>query len=298
VKHWPRLTAGIVALSALTVAVALIASSGKGRAHRSSASRPSAALLPTRPPGERIELAGKIDRAQQIIDNPSSTSSQLASAGFFQQLATQALGGETTQLRRETVAMLSHAAAASVHTDLAAAAALSEIVAPERSLPRWQIVEAPAPNKLLGYFREGQARFGVPWQDLAAIELVETRFGRIQGASPAGAQGPMQFLPATWRRYGSGDVGDRRDAILAAAHYLTANGAPGDMAGALYRYDESDNYVQAVEDYAARMREDARAYYGYYYWQVLYRWRGVTVLLPEGYPKAPPVSTTEIPARG
>jgi membrane-bound lytic murein transglycosylase B len=160
------------------------------------------------------------------------------------------------------------------------------------------ILQPPAPDTLLGYFREGQSRFGVPWQDLAAIELVETRFGRIRGVSLAGAQGPMQFLPATWARYGSGDIRGQRDAILGAARYLAANGAPGDIASALYRYNNSENYVQAVQDYAGAMRIDMRSYYGYYYWQVLYHWVRGTVLLPEGYPTVRPAPVAEIAAGG
>src|SRR5437899_2712296 len=78
----------------------------------------------------------------------------------------------------------------------------------------------------------------VPWSYLAAIHLVETRMGRIRATSVAGAQGPMQFMPATWERYGEGDVNSDRDSIRAAARYLRANGAPGRMADALFRYNQ------------------------------------------------------------
>jgi hypothetical protein len=50
----------------------------------------------------------------------------------------------------------------------------------------------------------------------------------------------MQFLPTTWKRYGrGGDIQATGDAILAAARLLRANGAPADMAGALYAYNPS-----------------------------------------------------------
>ena len=52
---------------------------------------------------------------------------------------------------------------------------------------------------LLGYYREAQRRFGVPWNVLASVNFVETKFGKLRSASAAGAQGPMQFMPATWR---------------------------------------------------------------------------------------------------
>jgi hypothetical protein len=57
----------------------------------------------------------------------------------------------------------------------------------------------------------------VPWEFLAAIHLVETRMGRIRGTSSAGSQGPMQFLPSTWKRCGrGGDIQATGDASLAA----------------------------------------------------------------------------------
>ena len=63
---------------------------------------------------------------------------------------------------------------------------------------------------------------GVPWTVLAAINLVETRMGRIVVPGSAAAQGPMQFLPATWARYGGGgDVDNPHDATAAAANAST-----------------------------------------------------------------------------
>src|SRR5215211_6416210 len=90
--------------------------------------------------------------------------------------------------------------------------------------------------------------------------------------------------PATWRRYGhGGDIHATGDAILAAARLLRANGAPADMAGALYAYNPSRRYVRAVSAYAGQLRANQRAFLGYYHWQVFY---GDT-LLPEGYPARP-----------
>ena len=85
--------------------------------------------------------------------------------------------------------------------------------------------------------------------DLPGIHLVETRMGRIRGASTAGALEPMQFIPSTLAVYGGGDINDLRDAILAAARLLRANGAPRDMADALWHYNPSDDYVRAVTEY-------------------------------------------------
>ena len=81
------------------------------------------------------------------------------------------------------------------------------------------------------------------------------------------------------------DIHATGDASLAAARLLRANGAPADMAAALYAYNPSRRYVRAVSAYASQLRANRRAFLGYYHWQVFY---GDT-LLPEGYPARPPV---------
>jgi hypothetical protein len=132
---------------------------------------------------------------------------------------------------------------------------------------------SPLPaDVLLRYYRQAQRRFRVGWHVLAAVNFVESGFGRIRSASSAGALGPMQFLPATWRAYGlGGNVHEPRDAILGAANYLRASGAPRDYRGALYAYNHSRSYVEAVLRYAERMKHDLRAFYSYYSWQVFVR---------------------------
>ena len=125
---------------------------------------------------------------------------------------------------------------------------------------------------LLSFYREAQRRFGVDARVLAAVNMVESAFGRVRNPSGAGAQGPMQFLPDTWRRYGlGGNVHDPHDAILGAANYLHANGAPRDNRNALWHYNPSRLYVDAVLRTARRMRVDRRAFYAFYAWQVFVR---------------------------
>jgi hypothetical protein len=122
---------------------------------------------------------------------------------------------------------------------------------------------------LLGYCREAERRFGVDWQVLAAVNFVETGFNRLRSRSTAGAQGPMQFLPATWRAYGlGGDVHDPHDAILGAANYLRASGAARDVRNALWHYNHSGRYVDAVTTFAAQMRRDPDVFLQYHAWQV------------------------------
>ena len=83
--------------------------------------------------------------------------------------------------------------------------------------------------------------------------------------------------------YQSGDINNPRDAILAAARFLQAHGAPQDMGHALYRYNPSHEYVEAVTLYAQEMQSDVRAFYGYYYWQVYVSTTRGPALLPEGF---------------
>ena len=107
---------------------------------------------------------------------------------------------------------------------------------------------------------------GMSWSLLAAIGQVETGHGANTSSSYAGAQGPMQFMPATFASYGvdgdhDGDVDihDPADAIFSAAHYLCANGAGRDeesTARAVWHYNHADWYVALVlklaGQYAAR----------------------------------------------
>jgi membrane-bound lytic murein transglycosylase B len=122
---------------------------------------------------------------------------------------------------------------------------------------------------LLRFYREAERRFGVEWQVLAAINFVETGFNKLRSRSSAGAQGPMQFMPATWHAYGlGGNVHDPHDAVMGAANYLRASGAARDLRGALWRYNHSERYVDAVSAFAAQMRRDPAILFQYHAWQV------------------------------
>ena len=145
---------------------------------------------------------------------------------------------------------------------------------PPRRAPRVRTGPAEPPQVLLRWYRQAERRFGVDWQVLAAVNLVETGFGRMRNSSWAGAQGPMQFIPATWRAYGmGGDVRDPRNAIMGAANYLRASGAPHDWRRALYAYNNSRLYVDAILRYARQIRRGRgiRRYVGYWSWQVFVR---------------------------
>src|SRR5205807_4121333 len=172
-----------------------------------------------------------------------SSPADVAAAGRFEQLAVIELVRETGAARRQILSLLDRPAALAIRTDLDAATALARLHTPRHALPRWRIIQPPPPQTLFGYFTAAQRRFGVRWEYLAAIELIETTFGRIDGLSVAGAEGPMQFMPATWAAYGRGNVHNPHDAIFGAARYLVANGAPGDITDAIYHYNLSTDYV-------------------------------------------------------
>jgi hypothetical protein len=99
----------------------------------------------------------------------------------------------------------------------------------------------------------------------------------------------MQFLPTTWAACCQGDVWDDRDAIHGAAIYLASNGAPDDMAAAVWRYNPNEVYLEMVTRYAEVMAADERAYAGYHAWEVFYGSGAGDVRLPEGYTAAEPI---------
>jgi soluble lytic murein transglycosylase-like protein len=171
-------------------------------------------------------------------------------------------------------------------------------------VPAWEIVEPPPTTDLLRFYREAERAYGVRWELLAAINFVETGFGKIRGLSTAGAQGPMQFISSTWAAYGEGgDVDDPHDAILGAAHYLAANGGdtgtitgPG-VENALYRYNNDEGYVDGIIDYAEILREDPRALRGLVRWQIIYLSSIGDLWLPIGYYETSPVPVRQYVAQ-
>jgi membrane-bound lytic murein transglycosylase B len=171
-------------------------------------------------------------------------------------------------LAQATLRRLPRGLASEVRTNLIAKRDLWRLT-PVSRRRRFRTGRALPPVTLLGYYRSAERRFGVAWNLLAAVNFVESAFNKLRNNSATGAQGPMQFTPATWRAYGlGGDVRDPHDAIMGAANYLHANGAPRDNARALYRYNPSRLYVDALLRYTKRIRTDPRAFYDYYSRQV------------------------------
>jgi membrane-bound lytic murein transglycosylase B len=243
---------------------------------------PSPWDMPPQAAEDPTALAAQLVAAERAIRDPAVGGRELAWMAQLQQLIYRRIAPQP-QWREIALAALPPDLRPSAVANLTARTDLRAMVTPQDSLPPWRIVEPAPMGELLGYYREAEAEFGVPWHYLASIHLVETLMGRIRGTSVAGAQGPMQFMPATWAAYGQGDVNDNRDAIRAAARYLRASGAPRDMATAVYRYNPDQRYVRAVTAYAEVMAADANAYRGYYHWQVYHITTGGDVLLPVGY---------------
>ncbi|MDM5248850.1 MULTISPECIES: lytic transglycosylase domain-containing protein [unclassified Lysinibacillus] len=141
------------------------------------------------------------------------------------------------------------------------------------------------PEQYIPVYVAAEEKYGVPWTLLAAHHRVETRFSSMKSlVSPAGAEGHLQFMPCTfvgWQHpscsgLGKGDIPkaelmnpvsikkyggfgvdangdgladpyDIEDAIFSAANYLSKNGAAnGDVKGAVFQYNHSDEYVEKV----------------------------------------------------
>lgn len=173
---------------------------------------------------------------------------------------------ENPKLAEPTIALLPSALASDMSALTSAAVKLNRLHGDGK--PRKLKVGKPEPlAELVSHYTEADAADNVEVHYLAAINLVETKFGRVKSNSTAGAKGPMQFIPATWKIYGEGgDIRDPHDAIRAAARLLRDRGAPGNYARALYSYNNSKLYVQAVSTYAKLIARDPDAMAILYCW--------------------------------
>ncbi len=120
-------------------------------------------------------------------------------------------------------------------------------------VPNFFINRFSIPPFLLSIYQAAGIQYGVRWEVLAAINEIETDYGRNLNVSSAGAMGWMQFIPSSWKQYGVDANQDGKkdpynpvDAIFDAARYLKAAGADKDLRKAIFAYNHADWYVDSV----------------------------------------------------
>ena len=175
--------------------------------------------------------------------------------------------GRTAEALSLTAAMLA-----------ATGALLLPAAAPPAFSPRALVsgLAAIPPRYLAWYRAAARTCPGLRWEVLAGIGTMDSDNGRSRargvrhGKNRKGAEGPMQFEPATFAEYAvRADRSARltpynpQDAIFSAARMLCADGARGGtrkgVRGAIFAYNHAHWYVRDVLAIAARYTAAARA---------------------------------------
>ncbi len=160
------------------------------------------------------QLADDLVADEHALRDPSTAEAALVAAAHRQQAAYRAIGRhpewDATTRPRIPPSLLDV-----YDRNVDARRQLTAMTSTRDTLPAWRI-EPPAPaDELLDYYHQAESESGVGWNYLAAINLIETRFGSIVGVSTAGAEGPMQFLPVDVRRLRPG----RRYQLTSRQHH-------------------------------------------------------------------------------
>ena len=215
-----------------------------------------------------LEAAGPLPSRDPIPQDIPEEASDLVYGALWQQRLYQAATRDP-RMGRRVLDLLPSPMSRVVADHTNAGRGLRSLVTPLKGPLDFKITPPHNPHKLMRIYKSAEKEYGVAWEYLASLNFVESKFGRFMGPSSAGAEGPMQFMPATWDYYGNGgDVWDPRDAVRGAARYLVASGAPADWRSALFAYNRSYEYVDAIITYARNMQRDPRNFYIYYFWQV------------------------------
>ncbi|MED5384598.1 MAG: transglycosylase SLT domain-containing protein [Cyanobacteriota bacterium] len=247
-------------------------------------------------PADPIATATLLAEVETALRDPTTPPQQLPDLGHQQQVIYRVLSADVPR-SQQVLAALPQRWRSVAERHLAARREFLRMSRGRRPsmLPAWRIIQPEPAEQLIAYYKKAEAATGIEWEVLAAVNLVETGMGRIDGVSVANAQGPMQFLPTTWAEagIGKGDIRDPHDAIQAAARYLVRRGGLQDIRRGLWGYNNSDYYGKAVMLYASLIKEDPSAYTGLYHWEIHFNADAGDLWLPVGYVQRAPISVQE-----
>lgn len=280
----PELTSDTLAPVSETTSTTTVTSPPTTSTTAPSNATPDGRLYPT-VAADLDAAAARLYELEELLHTRDPTDRTWADLAHEQQMHYRILGRQPDAIPA-IVAWAPAEHASTIETHLSARRAIANIShggeAPV-NVPAWEIIEPLPIDELRGIYEQAAADSGIDWAFLAAINMIETGFGRIDGISTAGAQGPMQFLPTTWEEVSDGDIRDPYDAIPAAALYLVRRGGPDDMHQALWGYNNSDAYVAAVTHYANLFRADEQALWAAHSWEIHYSGATGDLWFPVGY---------------
>lgn len=266
------LTAGLTAAVALQPAA--FAFADESAPATSSVEAPAGSTTSTSTPASGAPEAttpAESETPSESVTMPTTTSGQAPAPEAVRQRsqptsheAVSAQGGTTpkssgaAQPKSGSASRSKSSGAALAHVLALAPGTLTPALPPSLSgsmggVPSFFVDSFSIPPFLLPIYQAAGAAYGIPWQVLAAINEVETDYGRDLNLSSAGAEGWMQFLPVEWSQFGVDvnndgfkDPYNPADAIFAAARYLKDAGGQHDIRAAVFAYNHSPAYVKSV----------------------------------------------------
>lgn len=110
------------------------------------------------------------------------------------------------------------------------------------------------PAQYQGYVKDAAQKLGIPEAVVAAQINLESGFNP-NARSGAGAEGIAQFIPSTFRAYGSGSPYNVPDAFAAYVNYMKSllNDFHGDLKSALAAYNAGPGNIGAGMGYANKI---------------------------------------------